>query len=141
MVHENKSQFVKKFCKLIRQNTSEYADVKDITYRMEENGEEYIYVTFESNTQRKICVSADSCRAIMEDFLSKISHAQPVPYEEKIEPSKEEINLFEEMSMTYTPEDFTGYIGVLLDDNADEEQKKESMQFLERLYLLATNYI
>lgn len=77
----------------------------------------------------------------MEDFLNRVGHADWVLPSEKIEPTKEHINFFEEMDLTYTPEDFTGYIGVLFDNNAEEKDKQESMKFLERLYLLAKNYI
>ena len=80
---ENKASFVKKFCELVRNNTMEYADLIDMTYEKEDSGEEYIYVTYKSNCQRRICVTASSCAAIMLDFLNNINHAEWLPTEKR----------------------------------------------------------
>lgn len=140
---ENKAKFVKKFCKLIRENTSEYADVDDITY-LDDGSNENIYVTYRSGAQRKINVNADSCSAIMDDFLSRVGSADWVLPSEKIEPSPANLNFFEELDATYSPEDFTGYIGELLDDEYAEVRNQLPhgvIEFLTKLYLVATNYL
>lgn len=82
-MRENKAVFVKKFCELVRDNTMEYADIIDMTYEKEDSGEEYIYVTYKSNCQRRICVTASSCAAIMLDFLNNINHAEWLPPEKR----------------------------------------------------------
>jgi len=137
---ENKSTFVKKFCTLIKNNTSEYSDIADIRY-VNEAHEENIYVTYQNGAQRKICVNADSCSAIMDDFLNKVGHADWVLPSNTVEPTPDDGDFFEELHDTYSVEDFTGNIGVLLDDNADASDKESAMQFLEKLYLIATNYL
>lgn len=82
-MRENKASFVKKFCELVKNNTMEYADIIDMTYEKEDSGEEYIYVTYKSNCQRRICVTASSCAAIMLDFLNNINHAEWLPPEKR----------------------------------------------------------
>ena len=65
--------------------------------------------------------------------------AKNIPSKKTTKPK--DIDFFDELRMTFEPEAFTGYIGVLLDEHAEPKDKEESMQFLEQLYLLATNYI
>lgn len=141
MIDENKADFVKKFCKLIRENTREYSDIKDITYVVDEHNDEFIYVTYASNAQRRVRITADSCSAIMVDFLNKINHAEWVPTDERIIPSTTDIDFFDELRNTYDVEDFTGYIGTTLDEHAKDEDIKASRQFLEKVYLIAANYL
>ena len=137
---ENKATFVKKFCSLIKNNTAEYADIIDIRY-VNENYEENIYVTYKNGAQRRINVNADSCAAIMDDFLNKVNHADWVLPPNNVEPTPDDSDFFDELNDTYTVEDFTGHIGVLLDEHAESEDKAEAMRFIEKLYLMATNYL
>ena len=42
---------------------------------------------------------------------------------------------------TYTAEDFTGHLGVLLDKDSNEEDTHSAWKFLEDVYTLATQFI
>lgn len=82
---ENKADFVRKFFLLISENTSYFSDLYDMAYVKETNGEEYIYATYKNTNretgevtpgpQRRICVTADSCKAIIQDFVTQIGSA------------------------------------------------------------------
>ena len=81
---ENKAIFVKEFEKLIKKETSEYSDIDRLDYIKSENHEEYVYVTYNSGAQRRINVSCDSCKAIIEDFVGRINSAEWLMSDKKI---------------------------------------------------------
>lgn len=81
---ENKADFAKKFHKLISENTMEYSDIVDITYVKDEREEEWLYVSYKSNCQRRINVSASSCSAMMLDFLNNVNKAEWLPPDKRI---------------------------------------------------------
>jgi len=52
-------------------------------------------------------------------------------------------DFFDELRETFDVEEFTGNFGFLLDDDADDndETRKEACNFVEKLYLIAENYL
>ncbi len=67
---ENKKMFVKQFEALLK-STAMFSDVKRLDYYKDDK-EESIYVTYESNSQKRINVHMDSCGAMMADFFKQI---------------------------------------------------------------------
>ena len=62
---ENKKVFVAELGELLHTRTRQ--NVKDMLY-IEENGEEYVIVNFNNGYSKRVCVSGDSCIAIMSDI-------------------------------------------------------------------------
>lgn len=46
----------------------------------------------------------------------------------------------EEIAESFEVEDFTGNLGVLLDENAEGEQIESALEFAEKLYKIAEKY-
>ena len=65
---ERKTQFVKNyFAPLLRKMQCEISDAE---YTVMDNGEEYVVITYTSGFTKRICVSADSLRAIVIDVAN-----------------------------------------------------------------------
>lgn len=144
-MRENKATFVKQLLGVLQQ-TSEYADVTDINY-CDEGDREYIYVDYRSGAQRRVDVSADSCSAIMLDFLTKIGKADWVTPPKKFtaDTSGDE-PFFKELKDTYDVTDFSGHLGALLgssrlhSDFADDEVDG-AIDFVQNVYEIAVKYL
>ena len=68
--YQEKYMFVveelKKACKVINPK------IRNVHYTKHENGEEEVVVTFENGYKKKICVTADSLKAIALDVIREI---------------------------------------------------------------------
>ncbi len=64
---QRKTEFVKNYLKPLLCNAQ--CEVKDAEYTVLDNDEEYVIVTYNSGFTKRICVSADSLRAITIDVL------------------------------------------------------------------------
>lgn len=63
------------------------------------------------------------------------------PLTQTTNPIDKDAMFFKELRETYSVEDFTGYLGVLFDSDADKQDVKDAKKFLEKIYLLAQNYL
>ena len=70
-----KEVFVKNFSDFIRDNVPYFADIKNLIYVQESDGEEYLYCNYESFSQKRIRISGDSEYGILMDFFNCIEHA------------------------------------------------------------------
>lgn len=138
---EDKSNFVKRFQKLIKNHTSEYSDIENIVYVVDKDNNEWIYVIYKSDSQKRINVNADSCSAIMDDFLARLHEMDWLSRDEFVEPDDTPYDFFDEIEREFVPEDFTGHIGVLLDESANENDKKAAKEFLNELYKKAVKWL
>lgn len=149
---ENKALFVRQLHNLIMQ-TSEFSDIIALQYINDKDGE-WIYAFYESGSQKKIDITASSCRGIMEDFLNQINKNDWIPPEKRVYlPPIPSINqyldneFFAELNEKYTAEDFTGHIGFLLDDNVDLDDMdtakihNDAIDFLQEIYDIAADYV
>ena len=71
----DKQNFVKEMQALLQQ-TDEYADIDSLDYVVEEDGQEWLYVSFKGFSQKRINVNCDSKSAILRDFLFKVDKAE-----------------------------------------------------------------
>lgn len=62
---QRKEEFVRNYLKPLLCNAQ--CEVTDAEYTILDNGEEYVIVTYTSGFTKRICVSADSLRAIAID--------------------------------------------------------------------------
>ena len=67
---ENKVEITQKLFECLK-ITRYGSDIKKMEY-IEENGDEYIIVTFDNNYQKRICVTADSGKAMIMDVINYI---------------------------------------------------------------------
>ncbi len=81
---EDKTRFAKLFHKLISENTREYSDVVDIVYTIDSESNEWLYIIYESGSQRRVNVSCSSCSAMMTDFFEQIHKAEWLNDSQKI---------------------------------------------------------
>lgn len=65
---QHKTEFVKNYLKPLLCKAQ--CEVKDAEYTILDNGEEYVIITYKSGFTKRICVSADSLRAIAIDVLN-----------------------------------------------------------------------
>lgn len=65
---QRKEEFVKDYLKPLLCNAQ--CEVTNAEYTVLDNGEEYVIVTYNSGFTKRICVSADSLRAIAIDVLN-----------------------------------------------------------------------
>lgn len=54
---------------------------------------------------------------------------------------KENSDFFDVLKQNYSPEDFSGHFGVLLDDHADPEDISAAMQFVHQIYQHAVQHL
>lgn len=64
----SKASFVKAFSDFLKENVSYYEDMNGLVY-VEKEGDEWVYINYRSYSQKRICVTADSEKAIMTDFF------------------------------------------------------------------------
>lgn len=75
-----KQAFVKQLCELVVQ-TPEWADMKDMEYVVDENGNEWLYIIYGPYTQHRININMDSTSSILEDFVKHHSEHDWLPSE------------------------------------------------------------
>lgn len=68
---ENKQEFVKSLESLLRLSR-EFCDLEALEY-VKKDHEEYVYIIYKGFTQKRICVSGDSCIGILVDFVNRYS--------------------------------------------------------------------
>jgi len=66
-----KTQFVKEFSKFLKNNVSEFQDLKSLVY-VEDKDHEWLYVNYKSYSQKRINISMDSDYGIMLDFFKNV---------------------------------------------------------------------
>lgn len=69
---ENKEQFLDALHKVLSTFSSEYAGIQEFRYVVDDNDNEWLYVIYDKDTQKRININADSCKAILEDFMNKL---------------------------------------------------------------------
>ena len=69
-----KAQFVKEFSNFLKNNVSEFHDLKSLVY-VDDNNHEWLYVNYNSYSQKRINVSMDSDYGIMLDFFKNVEDA------------------------------------------------------------------
>lgn len=81
----SKATFVQSFSDFLKENVPYYCDINGLVYIEDEHGEEWVYCNYRSHSQKRICVTADSEKAIMTDFFSGIEDAPWItPIDQKI---------------------------------------------------------
>lgn len=70
----NKAQFVKTFSDFLKNNVSEFHDLKSLVY-VDDNNREWLYVNYNSYSQKRIDISMDSDYSIMMDFFKHVEDA------------------------------------------------------------------
>lgn len=65
---ENKFETTQLLLKTL-QSTRKYEDLKDLKYQIWEGGDEIVEAEFENGFAIDICVSADSCIALIKDVI------------------------------------------------------------------------
>lgn len=65
---ENKFETTHLLQKLL-QSTRQYADLKELKYQVWEDNEEIVEAEFENGFVTSICVTADSCLALIKDVV------------------------------------------------------------------------
>ncbi len=80
----SKEAFVKEFSKFLKENVPYYHDINGLVYA-EKDGEEWVYCNYRSYSQKRVCVTADSEKAIMTDFFAGLEDAPwIVPIDQEI---------------------------------------------------------
>ncbi len=69
-MEENKSEITQKLFETLKV-TRFGRDIKSMEY-VTENSDEYVIVTFDNDYQKRICVTADSGRALIKDVVEMI---------------------------------------------------------------------
>ena len=76
----SKAVFAKNFGEFLRDNVGEFEGLKNLVYVQDNDGEEYLYVNYNTRyAQKRICVTADSEWAMMKDFMNNIDKGYLAP--------------------------------------------------------------
>ncbi|MBR0485910.1 MAG: hypothetical protein IJJ69_14235 [Oscillospiraceae bacterium] len=69
---ENKKKFVHELGKLLGKYVYRL-NVKEFDYQKDEQGEEFVLISFNDGFQKKICITGDSELAVMQDVAKRLS--------------------------------------------------------------------
>lgn len=78
-VQNEKKAFIESLGKMLAEfNTDHkaayFSDVKRLDY-VEQDSEEFLYITCKEGLQKRVCITCDSIEAIMQDFVMKTEKA------------------------------------------------------------------
>lgn len=75
-VYEEKARFVKKLQNFYQKECRNIETIKRLDYLHTEQGSEFVYVTYNSNAQKRFCVTADNEQGIAKDFFKYLDHVE-----------------------------------------------------------------